>query len=40
MKLIFYMQINVKLFYKLILLIVMGESRPAQITQNGKFPKS
>ena len=40
MKLIFCMQINIKLSYSLILLILMGIVRHAQITQNNKFAKS
>ena len=40
MKLIFYMQINIKLSYKFILLIMLGMARPGQITQNNKFAKS
>ena len=37
MKLIFCMQINIKLSYKLISLILVGMVRPAQITQSNKF---
>ena len=40
MKLIFRMQINIKLSHKLIPLILVGMVRPAQITQNSKFAKS
>ena len=40
MKLIFCMQINIKLLRKLILLILVGMTRHAQITQNNKFVKS
>ena len=39
-KLIFCMQINIKLSYRLILLILVGMARHAQITQNNKFAKS
>ena len=34
------MQINIKLSYKLILLILVSMAKPAQITQNNKFAKS
>ena len=34
------MQINMKLFYKIILLILVGMARPAQITQDNKFTTS
>ena len=37
MKLIFCMLINIKLSYRLILLIFVGMARHAQITQNNKF---
>ena len=40
MKLIFCIQINIKLSYKLILLILVDMTRPAQITQNNRFWKS
>ena len=40
MKLIFCLQINTKLSYKLISLILVGMARPAQINQNKKFVKS
>ena len=40
MKLIFCMQINIKLSYRLILLILMGMARHAQITRKSKFAKS
>ena len=40
MKLIFSMQINIKLSYKLILLILVGMTRPVQITHNNKFVQS
>ena len=40
MKLISPMQISIKLFYKLILLILVAMARPAQITQNNKLAKS
>ena len=40
MKLIFCLQINTKLSYKLISLILVGIARPAQINQNKKFVKS
>ena len=40
MKLILYMQINIKLSYNLMPLILVGMARPAQITQNNKFAKS
>ena len=39
-KLIFCMQINIKLSYKLIPLILVGMAKPAHITQNNKFAKS
>ena len=39
MKLIFFIQINIKLSYKLIPLILVGMTRPAQIAQNPKLPK-
>ena len=39
LKLIFCIQINIKLSHKLIPLI-LGMTRPAQITQNNKFAKS
>ena len=32
--------INIKLSYKLISLIVVGMARPVQVTQNNKFAKS
>ena len=38
--LIFCMQINIKLSYKLIPLILLGMARLAQISQNNKFAKS
>ena len=37
MKLIFYMHINIKLFCKLIPLILVGVVRPVQIAQNNKL---
>ena len=40
MKFIFCMQVNTKLSFKLIPLIVVVMTRPAQITQNKKFAKS
>ena len=40
MKLISCMQMNIKLSYKLIPLILVGIARAAQITQNRKFAKS
>ena len=40
MKLVFWIQINIKLSYKLIPLILVSMGRPAQITQNNKFIKS
>ena len=40
MKLIFCLQINTKLSYKLISLILVGMARPAQINQKKKFVKS
>ena len=40
MKLTFCMVINIKLSYKLILLILVGKARTAQITKNSKFAKS
>ena len=40
MELIFYMQIDIKLSYKLMPLILVGMARPNQITQNNKFGKS
>ena len=40
MKLILCMQINIKLFFRLILLILVGMARPAQITHNNKFENS
>ena len=40
MKLIFCLQINIKLSFKLIPLILVGMTRPAQITQNNKSAKS
>ena len=40
MKLSFFMQINIKLSYKLIQLILMGKARPDEITKNNMFAKS
>ena len=40
MKVIFCMQINFKLSYKVIPLILVSMIRPAHITQNNKFTKS
>ena len=40
MKLIFCMWMNIKLSFKLILLILVGIATHAQITQNNKFAKS
>ena len=40
MKLIFCIQINIKVSYKLIQLILVGMIRHAQITENNKFAKS
>ena len=37
MKLIFYIQINIKLCFKLIPLTLVGMARPPQITQNNKL---
>ena len=37
---IFCMQINIKLFFKLMLLILVGMASPVQVTQNNKFAKS
>ena len=39
MKLIFCVQINIKLSYKLRPVILLGMARPAQITQKDKFAK-
>ena len=36
-KLIFYMRINIKYFFKLMLLFLVCVARHAQITQNNKF---
>ena len=40
MKLIFCMQVNIRLSYKLIPLILVSMARPVQSTQNKKFGKS
>ena len=39
-KFVFFIQINIKLSYKLIPLILVGMARPTQITKNKKFEKS
>ena len=39
MKLFLCMQTNIKLLYRLIVLILVGTARDAQITQNNKFEK-
>ena len=40
MKTFFCMQINIKLTYRLILLVVVGTGKPAPVTQNSKIAKS
>ena len=40
MTLIFCVHLHIKLTYKLIPLILVGMTRPVQITQNNKFVKS